>query len=180
MKRSGRSRRIEFPITTHSLGRRHRLDAVGKDDHVTRLLLPVNDETAEPVPLDPRQRLTSKRSLRSLDACPGYKTETASRSRLVQAMRACEARAAEAAEREAAEASQREAEERLHRAAARRHPRESRPNHLRQRRVAKGETSAVCFGQALPRRATRRGHKTDTSETTSATPRDPRPATQSY
>ncbi len=26
MKRSGRSRRIEFPITTHSLGRRHRLD----------------------------------------------------------------------------------------------------------------------------------------------------------
>ena len=111
MKRSGRSTRIELPITTHSLGRRQRLDldtalpqlverlrvgtqlpvrtgaheqalgqlaedivevgkneavpfcappvgedAVGKDDHVTRLLRAVDADAAEAVVVDPVHR----------------------------------------------------------------------------------------------------------------------------
>src|SRR6266545_3325567 len=49
--------------------------ALGEDDHVTRLLLTVDDEVSEAVSLDPRHRLTSRSLLRA-SPCRTWKTET--------------------------------------------------------------------------------------------------------
>src|SRR5206468_2696105 len=53
-------------------------DTLGEHDHVTRLLLTVDDEVTESVSLDPRHRLTSRPSLPS-SPCRAWKMETLTR-----------------------------------------------------------------------------------------------------